>query len=213
MVFSFKNPDINIDLLNKFLLLCEYNNLKAIVCFNKMDLVNKEDYKDIIFMIEQAGYDIIFLNAKEEKNMDIIKKLIKDNVTVFCGPSGVGKSTMLNKIIGKETMLTGNISEKLKRGKHTTRHSELIYVDEGLLVDTPGFSSLDISFMEKENLLHCIPEFRDFIGECKFTGCLHYREPNCVVKKAVEEGHINKNRYDFYIKTLEEIMNRRKKKW
>ena len=210
VVFAVKNPDINVELLNKFLMLCEYNKLKVIVCFNKLDLASDEDEKEAIAMVESAGYEVMFLKAKEGYGLEALKEKLNDNVSVFCGPSGVGKSTILNKIMGREVMQTGDISEKLKRGKHTTRHSELVEIGDGYVVDTPGFSSLEINFIPKDELQYCFPEFNDYIGCCKFTGCLHYKEPHCAVKEAVEEKEINENRYNLYIKALEETKDRRK---
>ncbi|WML35137.1 ribosome small subunit-dependent GTPase A [Clostridium sp. OS1-26] len=213
VVFALKNPEINEDLLNKFLINCEYNNLKVIVCFNKLDLISEEERNEIVDMIKSAGYEIIFLKAKEGYGIQTVKEKLKDNVTVLCGPSGVGKSTILNTIAGRELMETGEISEKLRRGKHTTRHSELIDIGEGFIVDTPGFSSLDLDFLSKEKVQDCFPEFTDYIGCCKFTGCIHFKEPGCAVKEAVTNGMVNNKRYEFYIKTLEEIMSRRNKQW
>lgn len=207
VVFAFKQPDLNLDLLYKFLLLCEYNNLKAIVCFNKMDLVNDE-YMTTGKILEEAGYEVLYLQAKHDKGLGALKEKIKDNISVFCGPSGVGKSTLLNKFIGKEVMKTGDISNKLKRGKHTTRHSELIQVEEGFLVDTPGFSSLDLDFITKDELQYCFPEFTKYRCQCKFNNCMHYKEPGCKVKEALQENKIANSRYEFYKKTLEEAMNR-----
>lgn len=212
VVFAFKHPDLNKDLLNKFLLLCEYNGLKAVVCFNKMDLVD-EDKNSIKDELESAGYEVLYLEAKNNKGLDKLKEKIKDNISVFCGPSGVGKSTILNSFIGKEVMQTGEISDKLKRGKHTTRHSELIEVEEGFLVDTPGFSSLELDFISKEELQYCFKEFDEYRDDCKFNNCVHYKEPKCGVKNAVEQGEIHKSRYEFYIKTLEEIISRGNRKW
>jgi len=211
VVFAFKHPDLNKDLLNKFLLLCEYNGLKAVVCFNKMDLVD-EDKDSIKDELESAGYEVLYLEAKNNKGLDKLKEKIKDNISVFCGPSGVGKSTILNSFIGKEVMQTGEISDKLKRGKHTTRHSELIEVEEGFLVDTPGFSSLELDFISKEELQYCFKEFDEYRDDCKFNNCVHYKEPKCGVKNAVEQGKIHKSRYEFYIKTLEEIISRGNRK-
>ncbi|HCQ89986.1 MULTISPECIES: ribosome small subunit-dependent GTPase A [unclassified Clostridium] len=211
VVFAFKHPDLNKDLLNKFLLLCEYNGLKAVVCFNKMDLVD-EDKNSIKDELESAGYEVLYLEAKNNKGLDKLKEKIKDNISVFCGPSGVGKSTILNSFIGKEVMQTGEISDKLKRGKHTTRHSELIEVEEGFLVDTPGFSSLELDFISKEELQYCFKEFDEYRDDCKFNNCVHYKEPKCGVKNAVEQGEIHKSRYEFYIKTLEEIISRGNRK-
>ncbi|MDW8801079.1 ribosome small subunit-dependent GTPase A [Clostridium sp. A1-XYC3] len=213
VVFALKNPDVNLDLLNKFLINCEFNNLKAVVCFNKLDLVSYEEKSEIIEMVNKSGYEILLLKAKEGYGIDKIREKLRDNVTVLCGPSGAGKSTILNSIAGRELMETGEISEKLKRGKHTTRHSELIDIGDGFVVDTPGFSSFDIDFISKEDLQHCFPEFEDYINKCKFRGCLHYKEPNCAVKQGVEEGNINNNRYEFYIKTLEEIIANKNKQW
>lgn len=213
VVFALKNPDINEVLLNKFLLSCEYNNLKAIVCFNKLDLELAEETNEIIEMVKSAGYETLFLKAKEGYGIDLVREKLKDNVTVLCGPSGVGKSTILNAIMGKEVMPIGKISERLKLGKHTTRHSELIDMGNGFLVDTPGFSSLEIEFISKEELQRCFPEFNSYIGECKFTGCFHYKEPSCAIKQAAQQGKINSKRYEFYIKTLEEIINRKNKQW
>lgn len=213
VVFALKNPEINENLLNKFLINCEYNNLKVIVCFNKLDLISEEERNEIVDMIKSAGYEIIFLKAKEGYGIQTVKEKLKGNVTVLCGPSGVGKSTILNTIAGRELMETGEISEKLRRGKHTTRHSELIDIGEGFIVDTPGFSSLDLDFLSKEKVQNCFPEFTDYIGCCKFTGCIHFKEPGCAVKEAVTNGIINNKRYEFYIKTLEEIMSRRNKQW
>lgn len=212
VVFSVKTPDVNIELLNKFLILCEHNDLKITVCFNKLDLIDEKETVECIEMVKQAGYDVVTLEAKEGIGIDSLKSKVNGNVTVFCGPSGVGKSTILNKLAGRELMETGSISEKLKRGKHTTRHSELIEYNGGFIVDTPGFSSLDIGFIAKENLQHHFPEFEKYMFNCKFNGCLHYKEPNCAIKEAVESGKINKNRYNLYIKMLQEINTRRNKR-
>ncbi|MGG7163653.1 ribosome small subunit-dependent GTPase A [Clostridium ihumii] len=206
IVFAFRHPDLNRDLLSKFLLLCEYNNLKSIICFNKMDLENEEIDK-VREELESAGYEVLYLEAKNNVGLEKLKDKIKGNISVFCGPSGVGKSTILNKFLGREFMETGEISNKLKRGKHTTRHSELVEFEDGLLVDTPGFSSLELDFIPKDELQYCFREFDKYRDGCKFNNCMHYKEPNCAVKEAVQDGKIHSSRYEFYIKTLEEIMS------
>lgn len=209
VVFAIKNPDINLDLLNRFLTLCEYNDIHAVVCLNKEDLCTEEEKENLKELINDIGYEVLFINAKEGKGFDALKERLEHNITVLCGPSGAGKSTLLNSFIDREHMETGSVSEKIGRGKHTTRHSELIDVDNGHLVDTPGFTTLDVTFIDRDSLKYCFPEFNDYNNLCKFNGCNHYKEPKCAVKEAVEEGKINKLRYDFYIKTLEEIINRR----
>ncbi|MGH4050503.1 MAG: ribosome small subunit-dependent GTPase A [Clostridium sp.] len=207
VVFSFKKPDLNMELLNKFLVLCEHYGLKIVLCLNKLDLVTEVD-EDIVKELKSVGCDIIFLKAKEGMGLLELKTKIKDNISVFCGPSGVGKSTILNNLLGREAMKTGDISKKSQKGKHTTRHSELIEYEEGFLLDTPGFSSLSLDFIEKEKLQECFPEFEKHRCECRFSNCMHYKEPNCRVKQAVEANEIYKDRYKFYIKTLEEIIAR-----
>ena len=159
VVFALKNPEINQDLLNKFLVNCEFNDLKVVVCFNKLDLIPNEETNEIVNMVKSTGYETLFLKAKEGYGIEQIREKLKNNVTVLCGPSGVGKSTILNTIAGRELMETGEISERLRRGKHTTRHSELIDIGEGFVVDTPGFSSMDIDIISKEELQNCFPEF------------------------------------------------------
>lgn len=209
VVFAIKNPDINLDLLNRFLTLCEYNDIHAVVCLNKEDLCTEEEKENLKELINDIGYEVLFINAKEGKGFDALKERLEHNITVLCGPSGAGKSTLLNSFIDREHMETGSVSEKIGRGKHTTRHSELIDVDNGYLVDTPGFTTLDVTFIDRDSLKYCFPEFNDYNNLCKFNGCNHYKEPKCAVKEAVEEDKINKLRYEFYIKTLEEIINRR----
>ena len=214
IVFAIKNPDINFDLLNKFLVLCEYNNIEAVVCLNKIDLVSEEEREEVKKRINDIGYEVLFINAKEGLGIERLEEKIKGNTTVFCGPSGAGKSTLINRLSQRDHMETGDVSRKLGRGKHTTRHSELIDIGEGYIVDTPGFSTLEIKdLMEKDSLRYCFPEFTEYNDKCKYRVCLHYKEPKCVVKDAVEEGNINKYRYEFYIKTLEEIMEGEKRKW
>lgn len=209
IVSAVKNPDFNTDLLNKFLILCEANGLNAIICFNKIDLIPKEELENKISFVKSIGYEVLCTKAKTGEGIDEIRKHLSGNVTVLCGPSGVGKSTILNNILGRDAMKTGDISEKAKRGKHTTRHCELLEIEGGYLADSPGFSSLDVAAIGKDDLQYCFPEFKNYQNDCKFSTCMHYKEPGCQVKKALEENMINKNRYDFYIKTLEEILSRR----
>lgn len=211
VVFAIKNPDIQFELLNRFLVLCEYNDIEAIVCLNKEDLCSEDEKKEIEEAIKEIGYEVLFINAKEKRGLEDLEKRLENNITVLCGPSGAGKSTLLNALIKTDHMETGEVSEKIGRGKHTTRHSELIEIENGYLVDTPGFSTLDLNFMEKDELKYCFPEFNKYQDECKFRGCNHYKEPSCAIKENVENGNINKLRYEFYIKRLEEILNRRVK--
>ena len=213
VVFAIKNPDINFDLLNRFLISCEYNNIKSIVCLNKEDLASEQEKEEVKKKINDIGYEVFFINAKKGIGLDLIKEKLKDEETVVCGPSGAGKSTLINNLINREHMETGVVSEKIGRGKHTTRHSELIEIENGYLVDSPGFSNIDISFMNKENLKYCFPEFEEYNHGCKFRGCLHNKEPKCAVKEALDEGKINKYRYEFYIRILEELIEGEKYKW
>lgn len=214
IVFAVKNPDINFDLLNKFLILCEFNNIEVVVCLNKVDLVSEEEREEIKKRINDIGYEVLYINAKEGIGIERLKERIQGNITVLCGPSGAGKSTLINQLADKEHMETGTVSVKLGRGKHTTRHSELIEIEDGYIVDTPGFSTLEIKdLMDKNDLKYCFPEFTEYNDKCKYRGCLHYKEPKCALKEAVDEGIVNKYRYDFYIKSLEEIMKEEKNKW
>ncbi|AYE33117.1 ribosome small subunit-dependent GTPase A [Clostridium septicum] len=213
VVFAIKNPDINFDLLNRFLILCEHNNIKSIVCLNKVDLVSNEEREEIRKKINDIGYEVLYINAKKGEGIESLKEKLRGNETVLCGPSGAGKSTLINKLINRDHMETGKVSDKIGRGKHTTRHSELIEISDGYLVDTPGFSTLEVNFIDKEELRYCFPEFEEYNHNCKFRGCLHNKEPKCSVKQAVQEGKINEYRYKFYIRTLEEIMDGRNNKW
>lgn len=213
VVFAAKNPSINYDLLYRFLLLCEHNNIKAIVIINKMDLLDEEEKSEIKNKIEGIGYEVLFIEAKNDVGISNLEEKLNKNVTVLCGPSGAGKSTLINKLSKKEHMETGMVSEKIGRGKHTTRHSELISISDGYLVDTPGFSTLDLNFINKEELKDYFPEFEEYNYECKFSTCMHYKEPKCKVKEAVENGNISKARYEFYIRALEDILNGGRGKW
>ncbi|WP_163192611.1 ribosome small subunit-dependent GTPase A [Clostridium thermarum] len=205
VVFSIKSPDINLDLLNRFLVICESNNLNIVLFINKRDLAAGQDLKFIENYFGRIGYKYHFIGAKAGEGLEEAGKYLKNNVTVVCGPSGAGKSTMINRLCGSNVMETGEISEKNNRGKHTTRHSQLIAVKDGFIVDTPGFSSLDITKIKKEELQHCFPEFEEYKYQCKFKGCLHYKEPGCGVKDAVEKGIIVQGRYQSYTTMLEEI--------
>ena len=213
VVFAIKNPDVNFDLLNRFLILCEYNNIKSIVCLNKVDLASEEEKEEIKKKINDIGYEVLFINAKKGIGIELLKERLAGEETVLCGPSGAGKSTLINTLINRSHMETGVVSEKIGRGKHTTRHSELIEIENGYLVDSPGFSNIDISFMDKESLRYSFPEFEEYNHNCKFRGCLHNKEPECAVKKALNEGNINEYRYNFYIRVLEELQEGEKYKW
>ena len=212
VVFAIKNPDLNFDLLNRFLVLCESSNIKVVVCLNKVDLVDKNEKDELRQKINDIGYEVLFINAKEGIGVEDLKEMMEGNVTVLCGPSGAGKSTLINTLTAREHMETGKVSDKIGRGKHTTRHSELIEVADGFIVDTPGFSTLEVSFIEKDDLKYAFPDFNEYNDCCKFRGCMHYKEPSCALKNAVEQGKVNKYRYEFYIRTLKEILKERKYK-
>lgn len=212
LVFSIKKPDINFTLLDKLLILIEHNGIDAKICLNKSDLADDEEIDRIKSIYEKVGYELIKTNGKTGEGLEDVKKVMKDKISVFTGPSGVGKSTIFNKIQDKVIMETGDISIKIERGKHTTRHAELIEVSQDtFVVDTPGFSSLDLSFIEANELQYSFREFAPYIGMCKFTSCIHGKESGCKIKEKLEEGVIMKERYDTYLKILQELKEIRRK--
>lgn len=213
IVFALKNPDPDLRLLDKMVVMSEYHNLELKICINKIDLDDDDYLSKIMEIYKNTGYEIIPCSTKQEIGMDKIKAVLKDKISVFAGPSGVGKSSLLNKVQSGLELKTGEISSKIKRGKHTTRHSELLQLDfGGWVVDSPGFTSLNIDYIETEELGYLFPEFKQYISDCKFTNCLHVNEPHCGVKNALNKGFINNDRYNNYVEFLEqikEINNRR----
>lgn len=206
VVMSVKNPDLNTWLLDKFLLMAEYENLSTVICLNKSDLDSEEAY-NLKNIYKKAGYEVIITSIKLGIGIDLVKKHLKNNISVFAGPSGVGKSSLLNEIHEGFKLETGDISSKSKRGKHTTRHIELLELDDNSFVlDSPGFSSLNLDFIKDETEVRdYFKEIYDYGKDCKFLSCLHNKEPGCAVKKAVEEKFIDKNRYSNYLLLLEEV--------
>ena len=211
VIFAIHEPEPNFQLLNRFLIMMEKQQVPVIICFNKMDLSTEEEKEQLRRDYENSGCRVLFSSAQEGEGIPEIKSLLKGKTTVMAGPSGVGKSSTLNSISEEKQMETGAVSEKIKRGRHTTRHSELIYLGEDTyLMDTPGFSSLYLTDIDKEELRFYFPEFAEYEHQCRFNGCSHIHEPGCAVKEALEEGKISRLRYEDYCYLYEELANARK---
>ena len=169
------------------------------------------DYEEIVHTYRSAGYKIILTSTKKEIGIDELRDELKNKTTVFAGPSGVGKSTLLNHVHPGLQLQTGEISTKISRGKHTTRHAEIMEIEEnGWVVDTPGFSSLDMNFIDEGDLHYYFPEYSSHLEYCKFNSCKHLNEPGCSVKEAVQSGKISESRYDSYVQFIEEIRKHRR---
>ena len=211
VIFAAAKPDPNFNLLDRFLCMMEYQKVPVTICFNKCDLVTEEQKQELEAIYKPAGYDVIFTSAKAGINLVGLKELLKGKTTTVAGPSGVGKSSLINQLQDSVYMETGSISQKIERGKHTTRHSEIIPLgNDAYIMDTPGFSSMDVPGFEKEDLWTCYPEFLEYEPYCKFQGCSHINEPNCGVKDALEEGKISKVRYDNYVLLYNEMKQMKK---
>lgn len=212
VIFSVHEPEPDLHLLNRFLITMEKQDIPVMIGFNKMDLAGKRERELLEKTYEKSGCELVFLSSVKEEGMERLKQILFGKTTILAGPSGVGKSSTVNKISKKKQMETGNVSEKIKRGKHTTRHSELIYLGEdSFLMDTPGFSSLYLNEMDPEELRFYFPEFIPYENRCRFNGCCHLHEPGCRVKQAVEEGEISRLRYEDYRMFYEELAQA--KKW
>ena len=212
LVFSLAEPAFSRLLLDKFLVHTESAGLRSIICLSKADLL-PDGYQSIQDLYKGIGYYVLVTNRESGQGIDELKQLLQHQISVFSGQSGVGKSTLLNAILPDANLQTGQISERLRRGKHTTRHVELIPVEGGFVADTPGFSQLDFFNIEPEELGYYFVEFKEFIPDCKFRGCLHHSEPNCAVRTALDEGRIDRQRYDSYIQFLEEIREEKRRRY
>lgn len=211
VVFALADPEPNLNLLDRFLVMVERIGIPAAVGFNKMDLSDETIMNGYRLIYESAGYPVLFFSTYEDRGIDAVRHFLKGKTTALAGPSGVGKSSLMNKILPKAQMETGSISEKIKRGRHTTRHSELFCTEPGTyLMDTPGFSSVFVEDMEAQELKEYFPEFHPWEDECRFPGCVHIGETVCGVKAAVQEGKISNSRYGNYQLFYQELKNRRR---
>lgn len=211
VVFSIVKPQPNFNLLDRFLIMMKQQGLPCIICFNKQDIDSEgagDEYRKIY---QDCGYKTLLISAAKEQGIKEVKALLQGKTTTMAGPSGVGKSSLVNCLQSGRVMETGSISTKIERGKHTTRHCELIAIEEDTyILDTPGFSSLGLFDLEKEQLASFYPEFDKYEEYCKFGGCSHLTEPVCGVREAVEQGQISQMRYENYALLYEELKNRRK---
>ena len=211
VVFAVTKPKPHFNLLDRFLIMMESKDIPVILCFNKKDIATEPEIQELKEIYEACGYEMVFTSALEEENVDQLKELLRGKTTAIAGPSGVGKSSLINIFQPDANMETGSISEKIERGKHTTRHSELIWIEENTyIMDTPGFSSLYTNDFEKEELKFYFREFEDYEGQCRFQGCDHIHEPGCKVKEALEEGKIHPVRYKNYLEMYQELKEKRR---
>lgn len=201
VVTSVKKPDLDLNLLDRLLSIIRFNNIEPVICFTKLDLLNDEEKQMIVNL--QNYYQMIGITCFYNTDTVEIKKFVKGKIVVLAGQTGAGKSSLLNTLEESLNIKTNEISEALGRGKHTTRHVELFGIGEGFIADTPGFSAVDFDSMNKYELRDTFIEFEKY--ECKFSDCLHHKEIDCGVKKALEEKRILQSRYDNYLKFLEEL--------
>lgn len=211
VIFAIRKPEPNFNLLDRFLIMMEQQGLPSVICFNKSDIASAEEQEALQDAYEACGYRVFFISVKEQEGLKEVRQILQGKTTTVAGPSGVGKSSLINYLHPQAGMETGAVSEKIDRGRHTTRHSELFALDrESYIMDTPGFSSLQLFDMEKEELKDFYPEFREYEGGCRFRGCVHMSEPGCRVKQALSEGKISSVRYHNYTVLYEELKSRKK---
>ena len=211
VVFALASPEPNYNLLDRFLLMMQTEQIPTVICFNKNDMVSEAETKRQLDIYRDSGCTAFSISVAEDAGIQEVKRYLRGKTTVLSGPSGVGKSSLVNCIYPEAEMETGKVSEKIQRGRHTTRHSELFWIDEETyIMDTPGFSSLQLPDMEKEELGQYFPEFSRYSGECRFLGCQHISEPDCSVKDALLQGEISEVRYGNYKLFHEEIKNKKK---
>lgn len=205
ITFAVQNPEPNLDLLDRFLILAEGAGVVPIICLNKGDLLT-EGHPSWLNIYSAIGYQVILASTKELQGIEQLKQLLIGKISVFAGPSGVGKSSLLNAIQPGLKLQTGEISQKLKRGRHTTRHVELLPLQSGgLVADTPGFSNLYLPDIPSEELIRLFPEMVGYADLCRFNSCSHHKEPDCAVKEAVSKGKISERRYHSYTHLLTEL--------
>lgn len=211
IIFAAVHPEPNLNLLDRFLCMMEYQNVPVNICFNKADLADGERREQLQDIYGSVGYPVLFTSTKTGEGILQLQELLAGKTTAAAGPSGVGKSSIINCLIGEERMQTGAISAKIDRGKHTTRHSEILPIGQGTyIMDTPGFSSFELPEIEKGDLWKYYREFVPLEPGCRFQGCSHLHEPGCAVREALEQGGIHRTRYENYGLLYEERKNIRK---
>ncbi len=211
VIFAMQKPSPNFGLLDRFLVMMRRQQMDAVICFNKKDLASEAEQARLEAIYRKCGCRVVFVSAEKEEGIENLHMLLDGKTTAVAGPSGVGKSSLINLLSPEAQMATGEISSKIDRGKHTTRHSELLMIAEHTyIMDTPGFSSLYLEGLEKEELKDFYPEFAEYEQSCRFQGCVHIHEPECGVKSALSEGKISRERYESYVGLYEELKEKRR---
>jgi ribosome biogenesis GTPase len=206
IIFAVREPEMAVTLLDRLLVQADYARVEPVICLNKIDL-SDGSHREMMAIYHKAGYTVLETSTYNGIGIGELRAVLKDKISVLAGPSGVGKSSLFNAVQPGFSLKTGEVGKKIKRGRHTTRHVELLPLDEGgLVADTPGFSQLYLPEIKREELYLYFPEMEHYIGECRFSGCLHASEPDCAVKKAVDKNIISPARYGNYLQFLEEII-------
>jgi len=214
LTFAANQPRIDFGLVDRFLVLAELSDISPVLCVNKIDMADPEELRPFLAVYEKIGYPVLLVSAKTGVGIGELQKLLYDKVSVFAGPSGVGKSSLLNVIEPGLSLVTGELSLKIGRGKHTTRCAELLPLSGGgFVVDTPGFSFTEFVEMAPDDLRFQYREFKEKLPDCHFSSCLHHKEPQCAVKQAVQNGEIAAWRYESYIELLSEILQTQQRRF